>query len=258
MADRGAATGRAARVEAARAGAAAAGGRGAEPGEGAAGGPGRVRGVAGTACRWTRSRAGGSRAGHRLPAFPDQGGAVRGGGHGAGPGPGGGRARPGGCRRSGRRVLRLPGPDRRGVARPSATCPTPSRSGLAARRDLNAALDVLLRRAQQAGAVRGDVRTPDLIVLLKGLFASLADVSDPARRDLVFAILAERAAAAALSLGPRDPAGAPCGPGVLRAPAAGAPPRPPGEVSSPFAVFARHGGGCLTWSMAHRTSTGTK
>ena len=59
------------------------------------------------------------------------------------------------------------------------------------REDLNAAVDVLLRRAQQAEAVRADVRTPDLIVLLKGLFASLGDISDPARRDLVFAVLAD-------------------------------------------------------------------
>jgi AcrR family transcriptional regulator len=59
------------------------------------------------------------------------------------------------------------------------------------RSDLNAALDVLLRRAQQAGAVRADVRTPDLIALLKGLFASVADISDPGRRDLVFAVLAD-------------------------------------------------------------------
>jgi AcrR family transcriptional regulator len=59
------------------------------------------------------------------------------------------------------------------------------------REDLNAALDVLLRRAQQTGAVRPDVRIPDLIVLLKGLLAILADISDPARRDLVFAVLAD-------------------------------------------------------------------
>jgi AcrR family transcriptional regulator len=59
------------------------------------------------------------------------------------------------------------------------------------REDLNAALDLLLRRAQQARAVRADVRTPDLIVLFKGLFASLADISDPARRDVVFAVLAD-------------------------------------------------------------------
>jgi len=59
------------------------------------------------------------------------------------------------------------------------------------REDLDAALDVLLRRAQRAEAVRADIRTPDIIVLLKGLFASLADVSDQARRDLVFAVLAD-------------------------------------------------------------------
>ena len=59
------------------------------------------------------------------------------------------------------------------------------------REDLFAALDLLLRRAQQAGAVRVDVRTPDLIVLFKGLFAGLADISDPAQRDLVFAVLAD-------------------------------------------------------------------
>ncbi len=59
------------------------------------------------------------------------------------------------------------------------------------REELIAALDVLLRRAQQAGAVRADVRTEDLIVLFKGLFASLADVSDQARRDLVYAVLAD-------------------------------------------------------------------
>jgi AcrR family transcriptional regulator len=59
------------------------------------------------------------------------------------------------------------------------------------REDLLAALDVLLRRAQQAGEVRADIATPDLIVLFKGLFASLAEVGDPARRDLVFAVLAD-------------------------------------------------------------------
>jgi AcrR family transcriptional regulator len=59
------------------------------------------------------------------------------------------------------------------------------------RDDLNTALDVLLRRAQQAGAVRADVRTRDLIVLLKGMFASLAGTTDPALRDLVAAVLAD-------------------------------------------------------------------
>ena len=59
------------------------------------------------------------------------------------------------------------------------------------RDELTAALDLLLRRAQQAGAVRGDVRTPDLIVLLKGMFASLAGTPDAALRDLVFSVLAD-------------------------------------------------------------------
>ncbi len=59
------------------------------------------------------------------------------------------------------------------------------------RDDLFAALDLLLSRAQQAGAVRADVRTADLIVLLKGMFASLAGSDDPARRELVFAVLSD-------------------------------------------------------------------
>jgi AcrR family transcriptional regulator len=61
----------------------------------------------------------------------------------------------------------------------------------ALRDDLDAALDLLLRRAQEAGAVRADVRTPDLIVLIKGMFASLAGPTDPALRELVFAVLAD-------------------------------------------------------------------
>jgi len=53
------------------------------------------------------------------------------------------------------------------------------------------AVGVLLRRAQQAGAVRADVSTPDLIVLLKGLMASIQGAADPALRDRVFAVLAD-------------------------------------------------------------------
>jgi len=41
--------------------------------------------------------------------------------------------------------------------------------------DLYAAMDGLLRRAQEAGAVRPDITTPDLIVLLKGLLRSIND-----------------------------------------------------------------------------------
>ena len=60
---------------------------------------------------------------------------------------------------------------------------------------LQAAVDVLLRRAQDVGAVRGDIRTPDLIVLLKGLLASIQDAqagaADPARRDRLLAVLSD-------------------------------------------------------------------
>jgi AcrR family transcriptional regulator len=60
---------------------------------------------------------------------------------------------------------------------------------------LNAALDVLLRRAQASGAVRPDIGTADLIVLLKGMLTSVRDASpgaaDPALRDRVLAILTD-------------------------------------------------------------------
>ena len=60
---------------------------------------------------------------------------------------------------------------------------------------LYAALDVLLRRAQQAGAVRADVGTQDIIVLLKGMLASIRDASagavDPALSGRLFAVLAD-------------------------------------------------------------------
>jgi len=59
------------------------------------------------------------------------------------------------------------------------------------REDLFAALDVLLRRAQQAGAVRAGIRTSDLIVLMKGMFASLAGSTDPALRERVFTVVAD-------------------------------------------------------------------
>ena len=61
----------------------------------------------------------------------------------------------------------------------------------ALREDLFAALDLLLRRAQQDGAVRAGIRTSDLIVLLKGMFAGLAGSSDPALHERVFAVLAD-------------------------------------------------------------------
>jgi AcrR family transcriptional regulator len=77
---------------------------------------------------------------------------------------------------------------------------------------LNAAVDVLLRRAQEAGAVRADIGTPDLIMLLKGMLASLQDApagaADPARRDRVLAVLAD---------GLRRPPERPLGTGTARA-----------------------------------------
>jgi AcrR family transcriptional regulator len=59
------------------------------------------------------------------------------------------------------------------------------------REDLFAALDLLLRRAQQAGAVRAGIATSDLIVLLKGMFAGLTGSTDPAVHERVFAVLAD-------------------------------------------------------------------
>jgi hypothetical protein len=46
--------------------------------------------------------------------------------------------------------------------------------------DLFAALDVLLRHAQEAGAVRADIGTAELIVLLKSLIRSIQDTSGSA------------------------------------------------------------------------------
>jgi hypothetical protein len=42
--------------------------------------------------------------------------------------------------------------------------------------ELHAALDALLRRAQQAGAVRPEISASDIIVLLRGLLRSISDV----------------------------------------------------------------------------------
>ena len=60
---------------------------------------------------------------------------------------------------------------------------------------LNAALDVLLRRAQESGAVRADIAAADLIVLLKGMLTSVRDASpgasDPALRGRVLAVLTD-------------------------------------------------------------------
>ena len=61
--------------------------------------------------------------------------------------------------------------------------------------ELHDALGVLLRRAQEAGAVRPGVTVPDLIRLLKGAFAASNDTSagdpGPDAADLVFAVLTD-------------------------------------------------------------------
>ena len=61
--------------------------------------------------------------------------------------------------------------------------------------NLYAALDVLLHRAQQAGAVRGDISTSELIVLLKGLIRSIQDESaadaGPRLGDRLFAVVTD-------------------------------------------------------------------
>ena len=61
--------------------------------------------------------------------------------------------------------------------------------------ELHAALDALLRRAQQAGAVRPEITTPDIISLLKGLLRSINDAppgaASQARADRLLAVVAD-------------------------------------------------------------------
>ncbi len=55
--------------------------------------------------------------------------------------------------------------------------------------ELHEALGLLLARAQEAGAVRAEIRVTDLVVLLKGLLQTVAADPDPALRQRVFAVL---------------------------------------------------------------------
>jgi hypothetical protein len=48
-----------------------------------------------------------------------------------------------------------------------------------------------LDHAQEAGAVRADISTPGLILLLKRILDVSADTADPALRDRVFAVFAD-------------------------------------------------------------------
>jgi AcrR family transcriptional regulator len=63
------------------------------------------------------------------------------------------------------------------------------------RDSLEVAIDVLLRRAQQAGAVRADIGTADLIALLKGLLTGIQTVpggaADPGLAQRLLAVLAD-------------------------------------------------------------------
>lgn len=61
--------------------------------------------------------------------------------------------------------------------------------------ELHAALDALLRRAQQAGAVRPEITTPDILILLKGLLRSINDAppgtASQARADRLLTVVAD-------------------------------------------------------------------
>jgi AcrR family transcriptional regulator len=77
--------------------------------------------------------------------------------------------------------------------------------------EIHRSLDLLLRRAQDAGAVRPGVTAADLIVLFKGMFGSIQSAApssgptgpaDRALRDRIFAIVAD-------GLRPPSPPGSP-------------------------------------------------
>jgi AcrR family transcriptional regulator len=59
------------------------------------------------------------------------------------------------------------------------------------RADVHDALQVLLSRAQDAGAVRPDITAADLITLLKSLLAAAHDNPDPGRVERIFAVLTD-------------------------------------------------------------------
>jgi hypothetical protein len=60
---------------------------------------------------------------------------------------------------------------------------------------MHTSLGQLLAEAQAVGAVRPGITAADLIVLLKGMFASLRDTTpgpiDPALRDRIFAVITD-------------------------------------------------------------------
>lgn len=59
------------------------------------------------------------------------------------------------------------------------------------RADIHDALDILLSRAQTAGAVRPDITAADLITLLKSLLVTVHENPDPGRVERIFAVLTD-------------------------------------------------------------------
>jgi AcrR family transcriptional regulator len=57
--------------------------------------------------------------------------------------------------------------------------------------ELRSSLGLLLRNAQNAGAVRSGVTAADLVVLLKGMLVSLQQDPDPGLRDRIVAIITD-------------------------------------------------------------------
>jgi len=72
--------------------------------------------------------------------------------------------------------------------------------------ELRAALGVVLRRAQRAGAVRDDIDTPDLIAVFKAATAGLRDApGDAVRRKRLFDVMTDGLRPRAPGLGPPAP-----------------------------------------------------
>ena len=59
------------------------------------------------------------------------------------------------------------------------------------RDELHAALEVLLTRAQGAGAVRPDISATDLVALLKGLLTSAHDDTQPGRAERILGVVTD-------------------------------------------------------------------
>jgi AcrR family transcriptional regulator len=90
--------------------------------------------------------------------------------------------------------------------------PTGSDGLAPVRAEMYAALDVLLSRAQEAGAVRSGIRVPDLIALLKAVVQVAAEAADPGTLERIAAVVRDglrppNGSRINLSTDPREPAG---------------------------------------------------